>query len=41
MDYAIELGSGPMIYKPSFIKIGSGSRKLMVGYTHRDRKEIT
>jgi hypothetical protein len=24
MDYAVEMGSGAMIYIPNFIKIGSG-----------------
>jgi hypothetical protein len=29
------MGSGAVIYLPSFIKIGSGVQKLMVeGYTH-------
>jgi hypothetical protein len=27
MKYAVEMGSGAMIYVPSFIKIGSGIRK--------------
>jgi hypothetical protein len=31
MKYAVEMGLGAMIYIPSFIKIGSGIRKLMVG----------
>jgi hypothetical protein len=31
MKYAVEMGSGAMIYIPSFIKIGSGIQKLMVG----------
>jgi hypothetical protein len=31
VKYAIEMGSGVMIYIPSFIKIGSGIRKLMGG----------
>jgi hypothetical protein len=29
MKYAVEMGSGAMIYVPSFITIGSGIRKLM------------
>jgi hypothetical protein len=29
MKYAVETGSGAMIYIPSFIKIGSGIQKLM------------
>jgi hypothetical protein len=28
MKYAIEMGSGVMIYLPSFVKIGSGIQKL-------------
>jgi hypothetical protein len=33
MKYAVEMGSGGMIYVPSFIKIGSGIRKLIGEYT--------
>jgi hypothetical protein len=34
MKYAVEMGSGAMIYIPSFIKTGSGIQKLMGrGYT--------
>jgi hypothetical protein len=28
MKYAVEMGSGAMIYIPNFIKIGSGIQKL-------------
>jgi hypothetical protein len=28
MKYAVEVGSGAMIYTPRFIKIGSGIQKL-------------
>jgi hypothetical protein len=35
MKYAIEMGSGAMIYIPNFIKIGSGIQKLMGGYMYR------
>jgi hypothetical protein len=28
-NYAVEMGSGAVIYVPSFIKIGSGIRKLI------------
>jgi hypothetical protein len=28
MKYAVEMGSGSMIYIPSFIEIGSGIQKL-------------
>jgi hypothetical protein len=33
MEYAVEMGSSAMIYIPSFIKTGSGIRKLIRGYT--------
>jgi hypothetical protein len=33
MKYAIEMGSGAMIYTQSFIKTGPGIQKLMAGYT--------
>jgi hypothetical protein len=32
MEYAVEMGSGVMIYMPSFIKIGSGILKFLGGY---------
>jgi hypothetical protein len=35
MKYAVEMGSGAMIYIPSFIKIGLGIQKLMGGGIHR------
>jgi hypothetical protein len=37
MKYAVEMGSGAMIYIPSFIKIGSVIQKLTGGdsQTHR------
>jgi hypothetical protein len=36
MKYAVEMGSGAMIYIPSFINIGSGIQKLMGGgYTEK------
>jgi hypothetical protein len=31
MKYAVEKGSGAMIYKPSFIKTGSGIQNLIRG----------
>jgi hypothetical protein len=31
MKYAVEMGSGAMIYIPSFIKIGSGIQKIIEG----------
>jgi hypothetical protein len=36
MKYAVEIGSGAMIYIPSFMKIGSGIQKL-IGRIHRQR----
>jgi hypothetical protein len=33
MKYAVEVGSGGVIYIPSFIKISSGIQKLIRGYT--------
>jgi hypothetical protein len=33
MKYAVEMGSGVMIYIPSFIKSGSGIQNLIGGYT--------
>jgi hypothetical protein len=36
MKYAVETGSGAMIYKPNFIKIGSGIQKLMEGGIYTD-----
>jgi hypothetical protein len=41
MKYAVEVGSGVMIYIPSFIKIGSGIQKLVGGiHRHTDSMEI-
>jgi hypothetical protein len=41
MKYAIEMGSGAMIYIPSFKKIGSGTKKLIVRiHRHKDSTEI-
>jgi hypothetical protein len=37
MKYAVEMGSGVMIYTPGFIMIDSGIQKLLGGmYTHAD-----
>jgi hypothetical protein len=33
MKYTVEMGSGAMTYMPSSIKISSGVRKLMEGFT--------
>jgi hypothetical protein len=32
MKYAVEMESGVMVYIPSFIKIGSGTQKLIQRY---------
>jgi hypothetical protein len=31
MKYGVEMGSGAMIYIPSFVRIGSGIQKLIGG----------
>jgi hypothetical protein len=42
IKYAVEMGSGCMIYIPSFIKISSGSQELIEGiYRHTECMEIT
>jgi hypothetical protein len=38
MKYAVEIGSGAMIYIPSFIKIGSGIQKLIGRDSQTPRK---
>jgi hypothetical protein len=38
MKYAVEMGSGGMMYISSFIKIGSGIQKLMGGGVYTDRQ---
>jgi hypothetical protein len=40
MTYAVEIGSGAMIYMPSFIKTGSGIQKLMGGGGHRHTESM-
>jgi hypothetical protein len=35
MKYAVEMGSGAMIYIPSFIQTGSGIQKLVEGEIYR------
>jgi hypothetical protein len=41
MKYAVEMGSGVIIYIPSFIKIGSGIQKLIWGiHRHINSMEI-
>jgi hypothetical protein len=39
MKYAVDMGSGVMIYIPSFIKTGSGIHTL-IGGRHSDIMEI-
>jgi hypothetical protein len=39
MKYAIEMGSGSMIYIPTFITISSGIQKL-IGRTHRHHGDL-
>jgi hypothetical protein len=39
MKYAVEMGSGAMIYIPSVIKIGSSIQKL-VGGKHRHTESM-
>jgi hypothetical protein len=36
MKYSVEMGSGAVIYVPSFVKIGSGIQKLIGEDTHTD-----
>jgi hypothetical protein len=43
MKYTVEMGSGAVIYMPSFIKIGSGIQKLTGGVciqTHRQQGNL-
>jgi hypothetical protein len=41
MKYAVEMGSGYIIYIPSFIKIGSGIKKLIWGiHRHTDSIKV-
>jgi hypothetical protein len=42
MKHAVEMGSGPMTFIPSFIKIGSGIQKLIKGiHRHTDSIAIS
>jgi hypothetical protein len=41
MKYAVEMGSGAMIYIPSFIKIGSGIHKLRGIHRYMDSMVIS
>jgi hypothetical protein len=43
MKYAVEMGSGAMIYIPSFIRTGSGIQNLLRGIhiqTHRQQGDL-
>jgi hypothetical protein len=40
MKYAVEMGSGAMIYIPSFIEIGSRIQKLIGGRGDTDIVEV-
>jgi hypothetical protein len=41
MKYTVEIGSGSIIDIPSFIKIGSGTRKLIGGRGDPQRNRLT
>jgi hypothetical protein len=42
MKYAVEMGSGAMIYIPNFIQIVSGIQNLIGGiHRHKDSKVIS
>jgi hypothetical protein len=42
MKYAVEMGSGAMIYTPSFIKIASGIQNLIGGiHRHTESKVVS
>jgi hypothetical protein len=38
MKYGVEMSSGAMIYRPSFINTGSAIQKLIAGYTDMQRQ---
>jgi hypothetical protein len=40
MKYAVEMGSGAMIYIPSFINIVSAIQKLLGGYAYRQYGDL-
>jgi hypothetical protein len=40
MKYAVEMGSGAMIYTPNYIDIGSGIQNL-IGGIHRQKDSMT
>jgi hypothetical protein len=39
-EVSVEIGSGTMMHKPSFIKIGSGVKKLLGEYTYGHAKSM-
>jgi hypothetical protein len=41
MEYAVEMGSGAMIYIPSFIKIGQRIQKLVGGINRENGDHIS
>jgi hypothetical protein len=44
MNYAVEMGSGAVIYIPNFIKISLGIQMLLGGIhiqTHREQGDLT
>jgi hypothetical protein len=36
--FAVEMGSGAVMYITTLVKTGSGIQKLVGGHTHRDRQ---
>jgi hypothetical protein len=40
MKYAVEMGSGAMMYIPSFINTGSGIHKLIAGIHRRANNKM-
>jgi hypothetical protein len=41
MQYAVEMGSGAMIYTPNFVKTGSGIQTLIGGYSGGKTNSLT
>jgi hypothetical protein len=40
MKFAVEMGSGGMLYVPSFIRVGPGIQMLVGGFTDTQQGEI-
>jgi hypothetical protein len=40
VKYAVEMGSGVIIYIPSFVKIGLGIQHLIGRYIHRQQGDL-